>query len=174
MVNLKLETAQQAWNFTLARTSWLEALAGVPGTAQPVPAALVRQAVFLLSDTDFMPPASVAQLIQAYLMLKFTQLPVRTEKVVALIQTDPSLSSELLKMANSVLYSARTPAETIHEATMRIGTRSLRSLVLSVSMRGAVFKGAGLAEYAQEVWRQAFSVGTICRAIAPRLAIEGS
>lgn len=97
---------------------------------------------------------------------------VDVEKVVALIQTDPSLSSELLKMANSVLYSARTPAETIHEATMRIGTRSLRSLVLSVSMRGAVFKGAGLAEYAQEVWRQAFSVGTICRAIAPRLAID--
>lgn len=89
-----------------------------------------------------------------------------------LISADPLLCSELLKTANSVLYAAHIPAETLHEAIMRVGMRTLRSLIFSVSMRGVILKGHGLNEYAEEVWRQALSIGAISRAIAPELRME--
>jgi len=89
-----------------------------------------------------------------------------------LISADPLLCSELLKTANSVLYAAHVPAETLHEAIMRVGMRRLRSLIFSVSMRGVILRGHGLNEYAEEVWRQALSVGAIARAIAREVRVE--
>jgi HD-like signal output (HDOD) protein len=89
-----------------------------------------------------------------------------------MISADPLLCSELLKTVNSALYAAQVPAETMHDAIMRIGLRALRSLILSVSMRGVILRGNGLSEYAQEVWRQALSLGAIARAIAPELRAE--
>jgi len=93
-------------------------------------------------------------------------------EVVRVISSDPVLSSELLRTANSVLYGAHEPVETIHEAVMRVGLRTLRSMVLSFSMRNSVINQESLAEHAEEVWRQSFSVGSIARAIAPQLGME--
>ena len=89
-----------------------------------------------------------------------------------MISSDPLLCSELLKTANSVLYAAHVPAETLHEAIMRVGMRTLRSLIFSVSMRGVILKGHGLNEYAEEVWRQALSIAAISRAIAKECRFE--
>lgn len=89
-----------------------------------------------------------------------------------MISADPLLCSELLKTANSVLYAAEVPAETLHDAIMRIGMRALRQLIFSVSMRGVILRGHGLSEYAEEVWRQALSLGAIARAIAKELRTE--
>ena len=89
-----------------------------------------------------------------------------------MISTDPLLCSELLKTANSVLYAAEIPAETLHDAIMRIGMRALRSLIFSVSMRGVILRGHGLSEYAEEVWRQALSLAAIARAIAREVRVE--
>ena len=49
-------------------------------------------------------------------------------ELVELISSDPLLCSELLKTANSVLYATHVPAESMHDAVMRIGLRALRSL----------------------------------------------
>jgi putative nucleotidyltransferase with HDIG domain len=75
-------------------------------------------------------------------------------------------------MANSALYATHEAAETIHEATMRIGMRAVRRLIFSVSVRGAVLRGGGLKDYAEEVWRQSLSVATVAREIAPSLGFE--
>ena len=90
-------------------------------------------------------------------------------EIVDLIATDPVLSSELLKVANSVVYATEEPAETLRAAVMRIGTRGLRSLIYSVSIKGAILSNKSLDHYSEEVWRQSYSMGSIARAIAPIL-----
>lgn len=92
--------------------------------------------------------------------------------VVELISTDPVLSSELLRIANSPSYSKEEPAETLHEAVMRLGTRVLRSMIYTVSIRGSVVSVKGLKSYSEEIWRQAFMVGNIAKTIAPKLNME--
>jgi len=94
---------------------------------------------------------------------------VDVSRVIELISSDPSLASQLLRTANSVLYATRMPAETLNEAVMRIGLRGLRSLVFTVSVKGTILRLKRLERFSQEIWRQAFSVGSIARAIAPLL-----
>lgn len=97
---------------------------------------------------------------------------VEVKQVVQLISSDPSLASELLRLANSVIYAAHEPAETLDEAVMRIGMRGLRSLIFTVSVRGSVLRLKGLEAFSEETWRQALSVATIARAIAPSFRMD--
>jgi putative nucleotidyltransferase with HDIG domain len=97
---------------------------------------------------------------------------VEISDIVALIERDPVLSSELLRISNSVLYAAHEPAHTLQDAVVRVGLRTLRSMLYSVSVRGAILGDRSLAAYAEEVWRQASSCGAIARALAKPLRIE--
>ena len=97
---------------------------------------------------------------------------IEIEKMVEVIAGDPALASELLKTANSAMYAGRVPADTLHQAVMRVGVKTLRSMIFSVSMQGVVFRSGHLASFAEEVWRQAQSVGFVAREIAPCLQLE--
>ncbi len=94
---------------------------------------------------------------------------VDVARVVELISSDPSLASELLRTSNSVLYATRVPAQTLNEAVMRIGLRGLRSLIFTVSVKGTILRVKQLENFSTEIWRQAFSVASIARTIAPML-----
>jgi HD-like signal output (HDOD) protein len=92
--------------------------------------------------------------------------------IVDLIESDPVLSSELVKTANSALYSGAEAAETISQAVMRLGLRNLRTLMFSLSMRSAVLRDKRLSHYAEEVWRQSYSTASIARALAKPLGVD--
>lgn len=97
---------------------------------------------------------------------------VEFQELVSRISADPVLSSELLRTANSVLYASEEPVDTLHAAIVRIGLRSLRSMIFSVSMRGTILRSGTLSDYAEDVWRQAHSVATVARAIAPVVGFD--
>jgi putative nucleotidyltransferase with HDIG domain len=94
-------------------------------------------------------------------------------EIVQSLSTDPVLSTRLLRLANSALYATQQPVETLHEAVMRVGMRELRSLIFALSMRQVVFRTQHLTTYAEETWRQSYSVGVVARAIGPKLGMEG-
>ncbi len=89
------------------------------------------------------------------------------QEITNLIQADPVLSSQLVKTANSALYSGLEPITSLHDGVMRLGLRALRTMILTASMKGLVLSGKGLTRYAEEVWAQAASVASIARAISP-------
>lgn len=93
-------------------------------------------------------------------------------QIVETISTDPVLSSRLLQLANSALYATQEPVETLHAAVMRVGLRELRSLIFALSMRQVLSRKNHLTSYADEIWRQSYSVGVIARTIGPMMGIE--
>ncbi len=97
---------------------------------------------------------------------------VEFSSLVGQISVDPVLSSELLRTANSVMFAGEEPVDTLHSAIVRIGLRALRSMILSVSMRGTILRSGVLAEYAEDVWSQSHSVALTARAIAPVLGVD--
>jgi putative nucleotidyltransferase with HDIG domain len=97
---------------------------------------------------------------------------VEIQDIVTLIGRDPVLSSELLRTANSVLYVGSEPAQTLYEAVVRVGLRTLRSMLYAVSVRGAILGDRSLSTYAEEVWRQSSSCAAIARALARPLGLE--
>ncbi len=86
--------------------------------------------------------------------------------IVDLISKDLTLSTDLLKMANSAAFGAKTQIETIRDAVARLGMRRLRSLIFAASMRSVMKGPKEVMDYTNELWRQSNSVAGIARAIA--------
>jgi putative nucleotidyltransferase with HDIG domain len=64
-----------------------------------------------------------------------SQKDVSIETVASMIRVDPSLTAELLKLANSADFYGGKRIETITEAIMRVGLKNIKSLLIVASSR---------------------------------------
>jgi HD-like signal output (HDOD) protein len=97
---------------------------------------------------------------------------VEISRMTDTLEQDPVMSSELLKTANSVFYGGVHQAETVQQGVMRLGMRNLRSLIFALSMKSVIPRKRGLANYAEEIWRQAISMGKIARVLGPHVGMR--
>lgn len=66
------------------------------------------------------------------LMLELNNPNTTTQQICQTIEADTTLSAKVLKLANSVFYQRLEKAATIHQAVVRLGQKTLRSLALTV------------------------------------------
>lgn len=59
---------------------------------------------------------------------------VSADKIVNLLSSDPAISAYIIKAANSAALSNTTPVSNLRNAISRLGYRTLRSIVLNVTM----------------------------------------
>jgi HD-like signal output (HDOD) protein len=95
-------------------------------------------------------------------------------KLDALVRTDVALAGRILALANSASF--RTPGGSqigsIPKAVMRIGTRALSALVLSVSMSARVMRVPGFKGKAEALTAHAARAGVATREIARHLRLD--
>ena len=60
---------------------------------------------------------------------------VTIAKLAAVVTKDPVLATRVLGMANSALYGAMSPLRSVSDAVVRLGTRTVRNVVVTVSMQ---------------------------------------
>jgi HD-like signal output (HDOD) protein len=60
-----------------------------------------------------------------------------------LIATDQGLTAKVLRLVNSAFYSLRTPISSLRHASVLLGTRTLKSLALSVSVMNLFNRSCG-------------------------------
>ena len=93
---------------------------------------------------------------------------VQLHELSGLISSDPAFASEVLTIANSLLYAPRFPASSILQAIAVLGANNLQGLCLTVGVRG--YMGKALNEPAMRaIWRHNLA----CALIADQLASEG-
>ena len=68
------------------------------------------------------------------LISKLQQPDTDLDVVISLIQSDPMLSYQLLKIANSLAFSGYQAVESIQEAVVRLGLLNLKNWVMVLSM----------------------------------------
>jgi len=85
-----------------------------------------------------------------------------------LISSDPAFSSEVLTVANSLLYAPRFPASTIMQAVAVLGARHLQGMCLTVAARGYLGKSMNHPAI-RDVWHHNLA----CAIIAGKLAAAG-
>ena len=61
--------------------------------------------------------------------------------LASVVSKDPVLATRVLGMANSALYGAMSPLRSVSDAVVRLGTRTVRNMVVTVSMQSQC--GAG-------------------------------
>src|SRR5580704_2560311 len=58
--------------------------------------------------------------------------------VVRVLEQDQMLAGSVLRLVSSPLYAGRTPITSLHPAVVRLGLKSLRSVVFEAALRGGI------------------------------------
>src|ERR1019366_286230 len=93
---------------------------------------------------------------------------VQLHELSGLISSDPAFASEVLTIANSLLYAPRFPASSVLQAIAVLGANNLQGLCLTVGVRG--YMGKALNQPAMRaLWRHNLA----CALIADQVASVG-
>lgn len=87
------------------------------------------------------------------------------------ISSDPAFSAEVLRMANSAMVGAMSEIRSIWQALAMVGLDRIKSLALTVGMRGFLGKNAGTAVLRQ-TWRHTLATAIIAEEFAGKIFIE--
>jgi HD-like signal output (HDOD) protein len=93
---------------------------------------------------------------------------VQLHQLCDLIATDPAFASEVLTVANSMLYAPRFPASSILQAVAVLGANHLQGLCITVGVRAYMGKSLRFPSL-RDLWRHNLA----CAMIAQRLASSG-
>ena len=90
-------------------------------------------------------------------------------KVAGLVQTDPVLSMELLKIANSPLFPVRIEIGSVLQAIMFLGSDMVSALVLTTCLKALV--GARSSPFILACWRHSLATALICQRLSDAMRI---
>jgi len=144
--------------------------ASVPSHLQPVDLNSHRRYKTVISRLESIPPLPASAQTVLSILSKDPKDIVELEQA---IRHDPSLASQLLKMANCALYAPRVEIDTVHRAIVFLGLSEVCNLALGLSILG-VFRGSyarpGLK--ARDFWIHSVATGILARMIALELEEE--
>ncbi len=102
-------------------------------------------------------------------VLELTQQDdVTIDQVVAVIQSDPTLTGRLLQLANSAANAGVKPAVTAKEAALRLGLRAVCSVSLSFSVLAANRRGMCERFDYDEFWAESIRCAAAAQVLAGR------
>ncbi len=87
------------------------------------------------------------------------------------ISKDPALSAQLLRLVNSAFYSFQEPINSLKRAISVVGTRELRSLILSASAADVFNQIAPDTIDMNDFWQRSVYVGLIAGKLSKHLGI---
>ncbi len=93
---------------------------------------------------------------------------VQLHQLCDLISSDPAFASEVLTVANSLLYAPRYPSTTILQAVAVLGANTLQGMCVTVGVRAYLGKAMSFPAM-RNLWRHNLA----CAIIAERLAEAG-
>jgi HD-like signal output (HDOD) protein len=83
-----------------------------------------------------------------------------------LIQSDPALAGEVMRVANSPVLRPRSPIVSLQQAVSWLGVAEVRNIAMAVMLRGEVFKAPGHEPETEELWREAWLAGLWAKEVA--------
>lgn len=122
----------------------------------------------LLSKPQNLPtiPEVVRELIQT-----FNQPDPDLLKIADKVARDPVISAKLLRLANSARFGCSRQISTVKEAAVRLGTDTVRNMVLACSLTSSLQAVPGID--LRHFWAQVFDVAENSRRLAQQLGQKG-
>jgi putative nucleotidyltransferase with HDIG domain len=110
-------------------------------------------------------PATAARVIEAL------EAGSHQEKAASLLEQDPVLALEVLRLANSASFAPRSRIESIAHAITLLGATRLRTLLVTASARQVfVSRNRTIRDLTATLWMHSIGVATVARQIAVRAA----
>jgi HD-like signal output (HDOD) protein len=113
-------------------------------------------------------PQSIAPLprVCAQLAELTAQQVTDSAQLARLIQSDPALAGEIMRVANSPALRPRTAMVSLQQAVSWLGVAEVRNIAMAVMLRGEVFVAPGHEPESEELWREAWLAGLWAKEIA--------
>jgi len=93
-------------------------------------------------------------------------------KLSTMIKCDPPMTANLLRLANSALYSTAVEITSIHQALSRLGLKKVRELALVISCESRVFRVEGFNLTVRKLFRHSLATAVYAQELAKRLGAE--
>jgi HD-like signal output (HDOD) protein len=87
-------------------------------------------------------------------------------QLARLIQSDPVLAGEVMRVANSPALRPRTAIVSLQQAVSWLGVAEVRNIAMAVMLRGEVFVAPGHEPESEELWREAWLAALWAKEIA--------
>ncbi|MDO9307829.1 MAG: HDOD domain-containing protein [Deltaproteobacteria bacterium] len=97
---------------------------------------------------------------------------VNASDFVDMFKSDPALSAELIKLANSVYYGATIPVHDLQLAVTRVGFNQIQGLVIMMSLRTRILRGKGLHREVGWVTELSLMMAMACQQLASDLSMS--
>ena len=139
-------------------------------SVEPAPAlsALHSQTARAHLSNSLASPQSIAPLPRVCAQL--AQLTARevtdAAQLAKLIQSDPALAGEIMRVANSPALRPRAAVVSLQQAVSWLGIAEVRNIATAVMLRGEVFNAPGHEPESEDLWREAWLAGLWAKEIA--------
>jgi HD-like signal output (HDOD) protein len=113
-------------------------------------------------------PQSIAPLprVCAQLAELTAQQATDAVQLARLIQSDPALAGEIMRVANSPALRPRSAIVSLQQAVSWLGVAEVRNIAMAVMLRGEVFVAPGHEPESEELWQEAWLAGLWAKEIA--------
>jgi HD-like signal output (HDOD) protein len=113
-------------------------------------------------------PQNIAPLprVCAQLAELTAQQAIDAVQLARLIQSDPALAGEVMRVANSPALRPRAAVVSLQQAVSWLGVAEVRNIAMAVMLRGEVFVAPGHEPESEELWREAWLAGLWAKEIA--------
>jgi len=120
---------------------------------------------------DYQPPTLPAVAME---LLELSRQPeVDFADVVCLLEQDSLIAGRVLQVVRSPIYAGAAEITSLHQALSRLGLRTLRDLVLQISMNMKVFRSKDYAETMDRLRRHSAVTAHLAKALCRHVDFEG-
>jgi len=113
-------------------------------------------------------PQSIAPM--PHICAKLAELTAHEEtdsvQLVRLVQSDPMVAGEILRVANSAALRPRNAIASLQQAVSWLGVATVRNITVATVLHGEVFSAPGHEPECEELWREAWLGGLWAKEIA--------
>jgi HD-like signal output (HDOD) protein len=130
------------------------------------PDALIDSLLATFRSPDYDPPTLPDTVVE--LLDLSRQSDVEFARVVAVLERDSVVASQVLRKAQAAYYAGRRPIRTLHEAIVRLGLSTLRDMFLQVVFKNNVFRAPGYDAPMHALQQHSTAVAYVARKVCER------
>jgi HD-like signal output (HDOD) protein len=130
---------------------------------------LIAQVRGTFSSPKYQPPLLPLAALEVH---RLSQLEdVKLNELLATLEKDPLLAARVLRAANSSAYGGGQPLHSLYNAVMRLGMKSIASIVWEVALNMRVFRSKDYQLPMDEIRRHSTVVAHLARMVAKETSI---
>jgi HD-like signal output (HDOD) protein len=141
------------------------------GGGNRIEATLRQELVDTFHDANYRPPPLPFVAVQLADLSRRDDAGIK--EVVRLLEQDQVLAGIVIRLVSSPVYAGRSPITSLQQAVVRLGLKTLRSVVFEAALRRGIFQLSGYRETAEQVGRHSTTAAYITKLVCEACGLDG-